>query len=104
MKRIIDGKSYNTETAELIAEHSASCPCNDFHYFEESLYRTKKGAWFLAGSGNAMSKYSRAIDHNSRGGGDGIEVLTPEEAMEWLESHNFVDELEEHFSDKIEEA
>jgi hypothetical protein len=104
MKRIIDGKSYNTETAECIATWSNHHYPNDFHYCEESLYRTAKGAWFVAGEGGAMSKYSRPVGNNGRGGGEGLEPFTADEARRWLEEHNFVDELEEHFGSQIEEA
>lgn len=37
MKRVIDGKRYDTETAELVAEASAICSGSDFDYWEESL-------------------------------------------------------------------
>jgi hypothetical protein len=30
--------------------------------------------------------------------------MTADEARRWLEEHSFVDEMEEHFGDKIEEA
>ena len=103
MKRIIDGKSYNTETAQEIATWSNHYGCNDFKHCEESLYRTKKGAWFVAGEGGAMSKY--AVQYgNAYGGGSCLEPITEGEAREWLESKDFVAELEEHFADSIEEA
>jgi hypothetical protein len=41
---------------------------------------------------------------NSYGGGEGIRPITREEALEWLESHDGGDAIEEHFSDMIEEA
>lgn len=103
MKRIINGRSYNTETAECVATWSNHYFPNDFHYCEESLYRTKKGAWFVAGEGGALSKYSRSCGNGSCGG-DGLEPINVEEAMRWLETHDFTNELEEHFSDQIEEA
>ena len=104
MKRIINGKSYNTETATLVAHYDSPHGCTDFHHYSEGLYRTRKGAWFLAGEGGPMSKYARSLGSNSWGGGDGLEVLTAEEAQEWLERRDFVAELEEHFASSIEEA
>lgn len=103
MKKIIKGKLYNTETAESIAVWSNGHFPSDFRHCEESLYKTKKGAWFIAGSGGAMSKYGRSYG-NSTGGGEGIQPLTAEEAKAWLEEKDFTAELEEHFSDQIEEA
>jgi hypothetical protein len=103
MKKVVGGKVYNTETAEEIAEWSNSYYPNDFKYCQETLYRTKNGAWFILGEGGAMSKYSQQCG-NAYGGGSDIRPLTPEEAQEWLELHDLVDELEEHFADSIEEA
>jgi hypothetical protein len=104
MKRVIEGKVYNTETATEIATWSNHYFPNDFHYCEETLYRTKKGAWFIAGEGGALSKYSRPCGSNGSCGGDGLEPISAKEAMEWLEQHEFTDELEEHFAENIEEA
>ena len=103
MKKIIDSKRYDTETAELIAEWSNGYGCNDFHYCSEDLYRTKKGAWFIHGEGGAMSKYSQPCG-DMTGGGSDIIPMDADQAREWLERHDFVDELDEHFGDDIEEA
>ena len=102
MKKIIEGKMYSTKTAIEICEQSASCPTNDFNYFEEILYRTKKGSWFLAGNGHGNSKYSKRIDNHTRGAGEGLIPLTEEEARDYLERYNETDLLEQYF--KIEEA
>lgn len=104
MKKIIDGRVYNTETAECIATWSNHYYRNDFHHCEESLYRTKKGAWFVAGEGGPLSKYARPCGGNGSCGGDGLEPISAKEAQEWLESRDFTDELEEHFASEIEEA
>jgi hypothetical protein len=103
MKRIVNGKVYDTETAECVADWHNSFYGGDFQRCEESLYRTKKGAWFLAGEGGPMSKYARPVG-NMTSGGEGLEPITPKEAQEWLEAKGFTAELEEYFSDQIEEA
>lgn len=103
MKRVIDGKRYDTETAELIAEASASCPSSDFAYWEESLYKTRNGRFFVAGEGGPMSRWSRRIDSNSWSGGEGMEVLTADEALAWCEKHQVdAGTIAEHF--EIEEG
>jgi hypothetical protein len=86
MKKIIDGKVYNTETAEEIGEAQASCYCNDFRWWKESLFRTKKGTWFLAGTGHAMSHWSER-GPDGHGPGRGIRALTEEEARSWAEKY-----------------
>ncbi len=103
MKRIIDGKVYDTETAACVADWSNGYHGGDFKRCEEGLYRTKKGNWFLAGEGGPMSKYARPVG-NMTSGGEGLEPITADEAREWLEARAFTKELEEYFSDMIEEA
>ena len=102
MKQVIEGKVYNTETAEEIAEWGNGLGCSDFRHCDEKLYKTKKGAFFLAGEGGPMSKYSRACG-DMTGGGEGIIPLSEDDAREWCESHDVdADEIETLF--KIEEA
>lgn len=97
MKKVIDGKVYNTETAELIADASYSY-VSDFRYWEERLYKTKKGAWFLYGEGGAMSRWSVDCDGNDRGPGSGLRVLTEAEALSWCEGNDVdADTIAEHF-------
>jgi hypothetical protein len=104
MKAIIDGKRYNTEKATEVASHSEGY-ASDHCHFEEALYVTSKGTWFLAGEGGAMSHYSVSTgDGNTRGGGAHIRPLTATEAREWLEQHDEVDALEKHFGDQLEDA
>jgi hypothetical protein len=88
MKKVIDGKLYNIETAECIADYDNSYPRNDFHWLQESLYRTKSERFFIAGEGGAMSKYQRSAGSNSWSGGEEIEALTEQEALTWCEEHN----------------
>lgn len=104
MKRVIDGKVYNTETAEEVADASARCPRSDFQYWEETLYRTKKGVWFLYGKGGPMTHYAKSIDQNSYSGSDGLRALTDAEALEWMERHQIeADTVQRYFAD-LEEA
>lgn len=104
MKKVIDGKVYNTETAIEIDYYSSNYYCNDFNYFSETLYKTKKGNYFLFGSGNAMSKYSCSVGNNGRGGSSDIIALTESEAMEWMEEHGDPEIMEKEFSHALEEA
>lgn len=107
MKAIIDGKRYDTETATCIADYtnvgSTASSMSDFRAFLEKLYRTKKGSWFLAGGGGAMSKYSQPVSGGS-GGGSRIIPLTEDEAFEWLQDTGQTELLEEYFAERIEDA
>lgn len=104
MKAIIDGKRYNTETAELVARWNNGYYQNDFHLVEETLYKTPKGAYFLYYIGGALSKYSIQVGSNGSGEGDGIKVLSREEAAGWLEEHNCPDKLEAEFPNMVVDA
>ena len=104
MIKIIDGKRYNTETAEFVGEWSNHYGVSDFQYCEETLYRTKKGAWFIAGEGGPMSKYSMPCGNNCWSGGSDIRALADAEAKAWLEAKGLFDELEEHFGSELEDA
>ena len=103
-KKIVNGIRYNTETAELIAKWSNSYYSSDFKYCEESLYKTKKGSWFISGEGGPMSKYAVSAGNNSYGGGSDIRPLTPEEARQWLEDTEHFNELENHFAEQLVDA
>jgi hypothetical protein len=85
MKRIIDGKRYDTDTATRVACAESSCYRSDFHYWSEDLYRTPRGRWFIHGEGGPCTRWSRPVGTNGRTGSEGIEVLTVAEALEWCE-------------------
>lgn len=86
MKAIINGKSYNTETAGELGSDSFGY-ASDFHHWHEALYRTKGGAYFTAGEGGPLSPYARTVGQNERSGGSAIYPLTEAEARSWMEWH-----------------
>ena len=103
MKKIINGKRFDTSTAKLIASWSNSYYSNDFKHCKEQLYRTKKGNFFLYGEGGPMSKYSVSVG-NAYGGGSDITPISRDEARKWLEETENYTELEELFEDTIVDA
>jgi hypothetical protein len=96
MKKVLDGKMYNTETAEMVASWDNGYSNSDFRCCNETLYRTKKGTFFLHGGGGAMTSWSSSYGDMS-GWGEDIRPLTDDEAKEWLEGHDKVDALERLF-------
>lgn len=86
MKKIINGKTYNTETAEYLESYTHSTPRN-FNYYYEEFYRTKKGTFFLYGEGNAASPYAEHCSYGGSDPGTGFKILTEIEAKEWTERH-----------------
>jgi hypothetical protein len=99
MKKIINGAKYDTATAKKLGEWTNGHRYGEFSYYEESLYRTKSGRYFLYGSGGAMTKYAVSSGDNSWGGGSQIITMSREAAMEWAEEHLEVEEYEAAFGE-----
>jgi hypothetical protein len=104
MKKIVNGKRYDTTTAQSITSWSNNYNSNDFNYCEETLYKTKNGNYFIYGEGGAMSKYSVSVGCNGRGGSSDIVPMTKEEACEWCQERDEVDTIEEEFADMVKDA
>lgn len=98
MNQIINGKKYDTETAEYVAKDESSLGRGDFSYYYEELYRKKTGEFFLYGEGNAASNYSQACQGGYTGGAK-IIPLTLEEAKKWCERVLTTESYEEVFGE-----
>lgn len=98
MKRIINGKTYNTETAKLVGEYWNGLGDNDFRSLSEGLYLSKKGQYFIAGEGGPLTKYALEIG-NQTSGSSSIELISKEEAMEWAEKNLTIDEYIAEFGE-----
>jgi hypothetical protein len=96
MKKIIEGSKYDTETAKFLGSDSYSHP-GDFNWWNEKLYRTKSGRYFLHGEGGPMTHYAKSLGNNNISGGSRIEPLDRASAMEWAEEHLDGDEYEAIF-------
>lgn len=103
MKKVIDGKVYNTETAKRLGEYEPSPYTSDFNWYSETLYQKKGGEFFLHGEGNAASKYSKSCGQNEWCGDEKIIPLTYAETQEWAEKHLTGDEYEEIFGEVEED-
>ena len=102
MKKIINGKRYNTESAEFCGSREYGYP-GDLNYVSEELYQKRTGEFFLYGEGGANSKYREEISMNSWSGGEKIIPLTDEEAREWAEEYLDLEDYEKLFSVAEEE-
>lgn len=58
MKKIINRKTYNTDTADIVS-HKTSGEWGDPKGYEEILYKTRKGDYFIYGIGGDDSKYPK---------------------------------------------
>jgi hypothetical protein len=97
MKKIINGKLYNTDTAKPVKSTSHGDGPRDFGYYEETLYKKRTGEYFLAGEGGPLTKYSHSVGHSGMSGGEGIIPLTYEETLAWAEREMDADEYEAEF-------
>lgn len=84
MKKVIDGKVYNTETAVLLATWHNDLPDNDFSSLLEKLFVTKKGQHFLYGNGGALTWCAQRSGNGSYGG-KVIKLMGSNEALAWCE-------------------
>ena len=73
MKKIICKVEYDTETAELI-EKRTSGAFGDPAGYEETLYKTEGGKFFLYGFGGEASAYAKET----------IKRMSADKANEWL--------------------
>ena len=100
MRKIINGKAYDTNTAKLLASRDNGVSPTDFSYTSEELYIKRTGEYFLYGESNANGKYAR-MEYGMYCGGKNITPLTKEQAMAWCEKYAN-DDYEKIFG-KVEE-
>lgn len=101
MKKIINGKRYDTDTAKELGSWSYS-HYGDFAYVCETLYRKRGGELFLHGEGGPQTRYAQRLEENSWSGGETIIPLTYEEAKKWAEQQLSADEYEAIFGEVSE--
>lgn len=103
MKKIINGRLYNTETAKKCGEYEPNPYRSDFNWFCESLYQKKTGEFFLHGDGNAASPYSKSCGQNEWCGAEIIKPMSYSEAQEWAERHLTGEQYEQIFGEVSED-
>jgi hypothetical protein len=103
MRALIDGLRYDTDSAEEVARAASPRDAAHLCYYDEGLYVSGNGSWFLAGSGNAATKYASPFGHYL-GGGERIIPLQPRDARSWLEFHGLLELLEAHFPGEVRDA
>lgn len=98
MKKVIEGKTYNTATATELATWSNGLFPRDFGYDDQTLYKSSKGQFFLYGEGGPMSQWSESNGNETSGSCD-IRLLSEDDAREWMETHANADEYSEVFGE-----
>lgn len=100
MKRIINGRKYDTDTATELCEYSYAY-LSDFSYLHEVLYKKKTGEFFIYGEGGPCSPYHES-DGRSQWGSKEIVPISEGKAIEFVEKHGTVELYEELFGEIAE--
>ncbi len=90
IKEVIDGKAYNTETANFIHEHledDEDDPHHPFdrdqHRYSEQMFRTRLGKFFLVLRNEPYNNPAiEEVDLRDR-----VIPLEPDQAIKWMEKH-----------------
>lgn len=98
MKKIISGKVYDTEKAQLIAEvHHDNINDADGKSLKQWFYRKKTGEFFVHVEGTALELQN--IFQYGYKPNAGIYTLTYEQAQQWAEKELTAEQWEEIFGD-----
>lgn len=97
MQKILDGKLYDTETADCLAQWDNGKFLNDFNHDYSNLYITKKGQFFVAGN-TLICK-----DEEYCGVGEmTMRLISKDEVLDWMEYREItpaeVDNFSDHFA------
>lgn len=102
MKKIINGKVYDTDKAQIVGAWDNGI-YGDFDSVEETLYRKRTGEFFLHGVGGARTKYATIAGGNSWAGGQMILPVSYEDARQWAEDHMDAEDYEAAFGAVVED-
>ncbi len=95
MKKIINGKMYDTETAEHLYGHILNR--GELDYVDEDLYRKNNGEYFKAGQGGPFSDYGWGDAYCRNAGGPTIIPLSEGEARYFIERFGDTEDYERIF-------
>lgn len=102
MKRISNGKLYDTETATALADISGrggTLSSGDSAYEDTWLYRSPAGTFFIAGEGGAQSRWAKPFGENGSMGGEGLIVIDHLEARSLYEKYGDVAQYAAYFGE-----
>jgi len=109
MRKVIDWKLYDTKVSTLICRATNHSYWGD--YWNERLYKTKNGVYFIAWEWGALTEYCISLGSGTLDGSSSIWVQhSIWEIMEWFEKVScfIIEDWEENFFrefwDKIKEA
>lgn len=102
MKKVINGKVYDTTTAQAVGAWDNGI-YGDLTSVSVTLYRKRTGEFFLHGEGGARTQYAVQTGDNSWAPGAKIIPLSWEAAREWAEKNMTAEEYEAAFGPVVED-
>lgn len=99
MKKIINGKKYDTDTAKEVGYWNNGLLSTDIDYVAETLYQKKTREFFLCGEGGARTEYADYRGEYDSYRGYKIIPLAEDEVKKWAEDHLTVEKYEEIFGE-----
>jgi len=100
MRKVIDGKVYDTKTADFVCDISPpGSNRGDFRFEDTGLYKSPKGTFFIAGEGGPLSRWAQAEGQNGRRSGEGLQLLEIEAAKVLCQQHGSVEDFTEAFGE-----
>ena len=97
MKRVLTGMIYDTEKAIKIC-HIFEGNRGDFSHIDADLYRTKRSkAFFLAGYGGPLTRFSSKTEDGSTMGDEKIIPIETHEALLFAEKYSTPEVIEKFF-------
>lgn len=101
MRKIINGKRYDTNTAVPCGIYTCGSRGDEHSYSKvlyQILYQKRTGEFFLYGEGGSQSPYAKEATINHWKGGERITPLSEKEAQEWASNYLTNEEYERIFS------
>jgi hypothetical protein len=89
LKKIFDGKVYDTDNSKILCNISPRqyryVGRSDFRWDETYLYRTKNGRFFIAGEGGPLSQWGTPEGNHGFTSGSGLKPIQEIEARRLTE-------------------
>lgn len=101
MKKIINGKVYDTDKAKAVGRYADGE--DRLSRIAETLYRKRTGEFFLHGEGGAATSYAEPRGDGGWAPGERIAPLSYKTAQEWAENRLSADDYEEIFGEVQED-
>ena len=107
MRKVIDGKIYDTAVAEEVYHHDNGLSPGDFRYRAKTLHRTRHGRWFIYHEGGPMTDMAEPSSGSYTNGRD-IEAIADDDTFGFLVAHSEEGDaaaaIDEFFADRFQEA